>query len=114
MKEPLKSLKPKIIKALKSYNPLKIYVYGSYARGEAGPDSDLDLLIIKNTRKRERERRIEVMRHIYSRENLERPLFNIPIAPVVYTDNEIKSRLSWDPFIKSVFHDKVLIYEKDS
>lgn len=28
------------------YHPLRIYLFGSAARGEAGPDSDLDILVV--------------------------------------------------------------------
>jgi predicted nucleotidyltransferase len=40
-------------KILKVTNPSRIILFGSYARGEASDDSDLDLLVIvKNTEKR--------------------------------------------------------------
>jgi len=29
-----------------AYQPLRIYLFGSHARGEAGPDSDYDLLLV--------------------------------------------------------------------
>ncbi len=29
-------------------NPQQIILFGSYARGEPGPDSDLDLLVVKD------------------------------------------------------------------
>ncbi len=29
-----------------AYNPLQVYLFGSKARGEAGPDSDYDLLLV--------------------------------------------------------------------
>ncbi|MGO4883175.1 MAG: nucleotidyltransferase domain-containing protein [Bryobacteraceae bacterium] len=28
------------------YNPVRIYLFGSEARGDAGPDSDLDFLVV--------------------------------------------------------------------
>lgn len=31
---------------IKTYNPVEIYIFGSYARGTADEESDLDLLII--------------------------------------------------------------------
>lgn len=40
-KEPLK----KAVEILTGYGAKKIGVFGSYARGEAGADSDLDLLV---------------------------------------------------------------------
>jgi len=31
------------------FQPEKVILFGSYARGEAGPDSDVDLLVVKET-----------------------------------------------------------------
>jgi predicted nucleotidyltransferase len=31
---------------VEAYSPERIYLFGSHARGDAGPDSDLDLLVI--------------------------------------------------------------------
>lgn len=37
----------KIVRNLiEAYRPERIYLFGSYARGDAGPDSDYDLLIV--------------------------------------------------------------------
>ncbi len=30
----------------KAYGPERIYLFGSHARGEAGPDSDFDILVV--------------------------------------------------------------------
>ncbi|MBA5628709.1 nucleotidyltransferase family protein [Moheibacter lacus] len=39
-----------IIDTLKPYNPTKIGIFGSFARGENSPDSDIDILYsFKNT-----------------------------------------------------------------
>jgi uncharacterized protein len=38
-----------IIDYLKAFNPVKIGIFGSYARNESRPDSDLDILIDLNT-----------------------------------------------------------------
>ena len=35
-----------ICRLVKAYEPLSIFLFGSLARGEAGPDSDYDLLIV--------------------------------------------------------------------
>lgn len=41
------ALLPEIIQRLLSVcQPLKIILFGSYARGDEGPDSDIDLLVI--------------------------------------------------------------------
>jgi len=38
-----------IVDYLQTYNPVRIGIFGSYARNESGPDSDLDILINLNT-----------------------------------------------------------------
>ena len=62
-------------------DPERIILFGSLARGEAGPDSDIDLLVIKSGVHRRR-----------TAEEIYRSLFGIP-APVdviVVTPNDIK------------------------
>jgi uncharacterized protein len=34
-----------ILRVLKSYGAERVSVFGSYARGEAGPESDIDILV---------------------------------------------------------------------
>ncbi len=46
------------------YEPEKIYLFGSYASGKQTSDSDIDLFIIKNTRKRKIERNRDVRKCI--------------------------------------------------
>ena len=46
---------------IRDYHPEKIILFGSYARGDAGPDSDADLLIVMNAVKNRRLRKIEIL-----------------------------------------------------
>jgi len=39
-------------KLIRDYKPQKIILFGSGAKGKTGPTSDIDMLIIKKTRKR--------------------------------------------------------------
>lgn len=39
----------RIVEALRSYEPERIYLFGSWARGEADELSDVDLVLIKRT-----------------------------------------------------------------
>ena len=48
------------------YQPEKIYLFGSYANGVPDYDSDIDLLIIKETDKRRKDRTIELLRSLKS------------------------------------------------
>ncbi|MBW1953738.1 MAG: nucleotidyltransferase domain-containing protein, partial [Deltaproteobacteria bacterium] len=41
-----KILKEMVRRLVAAFQPERIYLYGSRARGEAGPDSDYDLMLV--------------------------------------------------------------------
>ncbi len=42
------------------FDPEKIILFGSHARGEAGPDSDVDLLVVMPVKGSKREKGVEI------------------------------------------------------
>ena len=42
------------------FNPDRIILFGSHARGEAGPNSDVDLLVVMPVAGTKREKRLEI------------------------------------------------------
>lgn len=64
------------------FRPRRIMIIGSPARGEAGPDSDLDLFIEMDTPRRPPERAIEVSEAFGLRP--------WPMDIVVYTPEEVR------------------------
>jgi uncharacterized protein len=101
----IKNIITEVVDKLKTeYQPEKIILYGSYAYGKPDKDSDIDLLIVKNTDKRWVDRFVEVKKLIYDPER------RISISPIVYTPLEIKNRLAdGDDFLEEVvFKGKVL------
>ncbi|MBM4326950.1 MAG: nucleotidyltransferase domain-containing protein [Deltaproteobacteria bacterium] len=65
----------------KRFNPVRIIVFGSHARGDATDDSDLDLFVEMETDRRPPERAIEVS-----------AVFGLrpwPLDVVVYTPSEV-------------------------
>ena len=40
------TLRDIVDRLVEAYDPERVYLFGSHARGEAGPDSDYDLLVI--------------------------------------------------------------------
>lgn len=83
---------------IKVYKPKKVILFGSYAYGEPTEDSDIDLLIIKNTDKRPIDRWVEVKRLL--RDNSR----TLPVSPLVYTEKEIEERIA----IKDFFVEEIL------
>ncbi len=45
---------------VKRFHPEKVILFGSHARGEAGPDSDVDLLVVMPVSGSKREKAVEV------------------------------------------------------
>jgi len=100
----------RIVEKIKEgYNPQKIILFGSYARGNPTEDSDIDLLIIKETNKRRDERFVDVKRIIYN------PNIRVPVSPIVYTPKELKRRLDMgDDFVNEILKRGVVLYDRDS
>jgi predicted nucleotidyltransferase len=80
------------------YHPERVILFGSYACGHPTEESDIDLLIIKDTDQSPMERWTEVKRLLrdIARE--------VPVSPLVYTETEIAARKS----IRDFFLDEIL------
>ena len=88
----------------KEYHAEKVILYGSYARGEATEDSDVDLFIIAPTDERFFERMAKVR-------TLVRDLSHkIPLSPIVLTTDEVKARLQrGDQFVEQIVKNGVYL-----
>lgn len=92
-------------KIVDNYNPEKIILFGSYAWGTPGPDSDVDIFIVKKTDKNIFERNREVNR-IFSERN-----FAMDI--LVYTPEQLKIRNEMgDPFLRRIINSGKVLYDK--
>ena len=93
-------------KIISEYKPKKIILFGSYAYGTPTEDSDIDLLIVKDTDERPIDRWVEVKKILRSLKSM------FPISPLVYTEKEIKERTAIkDFFLQEIFEKgKVLYY----
>lgn len=49
-----------VARIVKRFHPDQIILFGSYARGDAGPDSDVDLLVVMPVEKSKREKAVEI------------------------------------------------------
>jgi uncharacterized protein len=96
-----------IIDTLKrKYHPEKIILFGSCVSGKVGRDSDIDMLIIKDTKKPYGKRWIEACRLV---RNIKR---HIPFEPFILTPEEIKRELKRNLFLQEIIEKGRVLYEK--
>lgn len=94
-------------KIVSGYNPEKIILFGSYATGNPNEDSDLDLLVIKDTDLPRPQRTVQVRKMIYGS--------MIPIDLIVYTPKEIdESKDNKFGFVYEVLNTGKILYERAS
>ncbi|MBU3965705.1 nucleotidyltransferase domain-containing protein [Patescibacteria group bacterium] len=104
MKSTQKKIKEVVQRIVKEYKPEKIILFGSYAWGKTTPDSDVDLLIVKET-KNTRKTAMEIDGSIFPRP--------FPIDLLVYTPKNLKKGEKMnDFFIKDILNKGKVLYAK--
>ena len=94
----------RVLAGLMDYDPEKVILFGSYARGDFDEFSDIDLIVIKNTEQRFFQRLVEVMAFV-PRE--------VAADIFVYTPQEFQTMVdSGNPFIEQALKDGKVLYEK--
>jgi predicted nucleotidyltransferase len=88
---------------IKKYDPEKIILFGSAAKGELHSESDADFLIIKKDTPLYGADRIREISKIIKRD--------IPVDFLIYRPDEFDKRLSMgDPFLKSIIKEGKVLY----
>lgn len=102
IQEKIKEIADKIVK---EYQPEKIILFGSYAWGKPGPDSDVDLFIVKNT-ENTRETAKEIDGSIFPRP--------FPIDLIVYTPLKFEQSINENRnlFIEDIARNGQALYTK--
>ena len=59
-RETQNAIRDMVRRIVKQFDPERIILFGSHARGEAGPDSDVDLLVVMHVEGSRREKAIEI------------------------------------------------------
>ncbi|MFQ5987219.1 MAG: nucleotidyltransferase domain-containing protein [Dehalococcoidia bacterium] len=95
-----------IVAALKGYDPRRVILLGSLARGEEDRYSDIDLVIIKETE----ERFLDRINSVYE---ILQPTRALDV--LVYTPEEFEHmRREGNPFIERLLQEGMVIYERPS
>ena len=96
-------LKKTIVSSYKKLNPVKIILFGSWCRDEEDKYSDVDIIVIYETKKRFLDR----LKELYL-------MWDIPVAfdILAYTPEEFEKMLKEkNPFIKKINREGEVIYE---
>lgn len=100
--EQIKDISMKIVNNI---NPEKIILFGSYANGNNNEDSDLDLIIVKQSNLPKHKRGIEIRRLFYG--------LLIPMDLKIYTpeeyNNELNNKYS---FLYTAIKGSKILYER--
>ena len=88
---------------IKKYSPERIILFGSAVRGDFGPDSDLDFLIIKKKTPRRRIDRMHELRGLID--------YHVATDFLIYRPDEFEKRIQMgDPFLKIVLQEGKVLY----
>ena len=93
-----------VVSALREYEPERIILFGSQARGNADQYSDLDIVIIKETD----ERFLDRLKTIYE---LVQPRFAMDV--LVYTPQEFaEMHERGNSFVEMILNEGIVVYER--
>ncbi len=97
MEDVMRRLKAISERLRREYGAQRVILFGSYARGDATEDSDVDILVIAPTRERFFERMATSLRTV-------RDLYrDLPLSPIVLRPDELNARMQrGDQFIKEI------------
>ena len=105
MTKALKTEADRITKILvQNYKPQRVILFGSAARGDDKPESDLDILVIKNTNKNYFDRVFEAMKYV----NTDKSVDMLVFTPEEFEKAQNEKRV----FIKQVLKYGVNLYEQ--
>lgn len=104
---PQKAIDEIVRQIVEKFQPQKIILFGSYARGNPRPESDVDLLVVMETSLKETKQAYLID------QSLERDLFGLDL--IVRTPQNLARRIALgDSFLKEVTtHGKVLYEASD-
>jgi predicted nucleotidyltransferase len=96
-------LKKRIVAIFKPFDPEKVILFGSYARGHEDQESDIDLIVVYRTTKAFMDR----LKELYE-------AWNIPKAVdiLAYTPEELDLMMTESIFIQNTTREGEVLYER--
>jgi len=100
---PQKAIDQVVEQIVEKFKPQKIILFGSYARGNPRPESDVDLLVVMETSLREVQQAIQISQEIDYR-------FGLDL--IVHTPKYLTKRVEMgDWFIRDILKEGKVLYE---
>ncbi len=100
---PQKAIDQVVEQIVEKFKPEKIILFGSYARGNPRPESDVDLLVVMDTPLKESKQSLEIRRYLDI-------LFGLDL--IVHTPKKLKERVDMgDWFLRDVLKEGKVLYE---
>jgi predicted nucleotidyltransferase len=100
---PQKAIDQVVKQIVEKFKPQKIILFGSYARGNPRPESDVDLLVVMETSIKDVQQAIQICQQIEYR-------FGLDL--IVHTPNYLAERLKMgDWFLRDVIKEGKVLYE---
>lgn len=99
-------LRKMVQRLVERFDPEQVILFGSYARGTAGPDSDIDLLVILPVTGSKRAKQVEM--RVALRD------FDVPKDVIVATPSEVARRRNIiGTLIRPALHEGKVLYVRD-
>ena len=100
---PKKAIDDVVRRIVQEFCPQKIILFGSYARGNPRPESDVDLLVVMDAPKGERKQSLAIRRHL-------KVMFGLDL--IVCSPERLCQRLEWgDSFLREVIETGKVLHE---
>ena len=101
---PKKAIDAIVRQIVEKFHPQKIILFGSYARGNPHPESDVDLLVVMDTDSTESKQALLID------QSIERDLFGLDL--IVRTPKNLANRIAMgDSFLKEITTRGKVLYE---
>ena len=103
----------KLVEELKSLDPYKIVLFGSYAWGTPTRNSDIDLLVILNNEDFSSSYMDMLKKRAMVRNKILGINRDVAIDLVVYSKSELKKMIELESvFVKTILEKGIILYEK--